>query len=132
LGPDRQAAGFTLVEVMVALFLIGLGALAAAPMFIYAIQGSAVGGDFGLVGAVAVERMEILREQSYGTLAAGGSLTTDDAGYFDSGTPGVSVRWMVTDNTTPARTKTITVRVVADRRVVGLRKEVVLASIRGQ
>ena len=36
--------GFTLAEVLVALFLIGIGVLAAAPMFMYAMQGTAVGG----------------------------------------------------------------------------------------
>jgi len=126
------AGGFTLVEVMLALFLIGIGVLAAAPMFIYAMQGSAVGADFGWVGAVGVERMELLRAEDYSNLPAGGSLTANAAGYFDTSTPGVTVRWTITDNTTPARTKTITVLVAADRQVVGDRKNVTLTTIRGQ
>ena len=126
------AGGFTLVEVLLALFLIGIGVLAAAPMFIYAMQGSAVGADFGWVGAVGVERMELLRADDYFNLPAGGSLTANVAGYFDTGTPGVTVRWTIADNVTPARTKTITVVVIADRQVVGDRKNVTLTTIRGQ
>jgi len=128
----RGAEGFTLVEVLLALFLIGIGVLAAAPMFIYAMQGNAVGADLGWVGAVGVERMELLRAEDYDNLPAGGSLTTNVTGYFDTGTQGVTVRWTITDNTVPARTKTITVLVVADRQVVGEQKNVTLTTIRGQ
>jgi prepilin-type N-terminal cleavage/methylation domain-containing protein len=127
-----RAEGFTLVEVLIAMFLIGIGVLAAAPMFIYAMQGNAVGGDFGSVGATAVEHMELLRSQDWGTLTAGGSLSTSVANYFDTSDPDVTVRWSITDNTTPAQTKTIQVRAVANRQVVGERKDVTLTTIRGK
>jgi prepilin-type N-terminal cleavage/methylation domain-containing protein len=129
---EGSASGFTLLEVLVAMFLIGIGVLAAAPMFMYAMQGNAVGGDFGSVGAVAVERMELLRATDYFSLPAGGSLTSDVTNYFDLSNPDVTQRWSITDNTTPAGTKTITVRVIANRQVVGDRKEVTLTMIRGK
>ena len=75
-SPRESSGGFTLVEVLIALFLIGIGVLAAAPMFIYAMQGNAVGGDFGIGGRD--------RGRTHGTAArhqttmrslAGGSLT---------------------------------------------------------
>lgn len=125
-------AGFTLLEVMVALFLIALGVLAAAPMFVYAMQGNAVGGDLGTVGAVAVERMELLRSQAYTALPAGGSLTSGVTGYNDTTNPDAIVRWQITDNVTPVGTKTIQVRAVARRRAVGRAKEVTLTSVRGR
>ena len=127
-----SARGFTLVEVLVAMFLIGIGVLAAAPMFMYAMQGNAVGGDFGSVGAVAVERMELLRGVDYVNLPAGGSLTTNATNYFDLTNPEVTQRWSITDNTTPAGAKTITVRVIANRQVIGERKDVILTMIRGK
>lgn len=127
-----RESGFTLVEVLVALFLITIGVLAAAPMFIYATQGNAVGADFGSGGALGVERMELLREQDYSALAAGGSLTANTAGYFDTSDPDYTVRWQITDNASPANTKTIEVRVVANRTVVGRAKSVTLTSIRGR
>lgn len=132
--PQRACAcqsGFTLLEVLVALFLIGLGVLAAAPMFIYATQEIAVGGDFGAVGAAAVDRMEQLRAEEYSVLAAGGSLQTNATGYSDISDPDLTVRWSIVDNTTPPRTKTIEVRAIATRQITGQRKEITLTSIRG-
>ena len=133
-GPDMQkrSNGVTLVEVLIAMFLIGIGVLAAAPMFMYAMQGNAVGGDFGSVGAVAVERMELLRSTDYFSLPAGGSLTSNVTDYFDVRNPEVTQRWSITNNTTPPGTKTIAVRVIANRQVVGERKEVTLTMIRGK
>lgn len=128
----RSERGFSLVEVLVALFLITIGVLAAAPMFIYATQGNAVGADFGSGGALGVERMELLRSQPYSALAAGGGLTSDVTGYFDTSDPGYRVRWQITDNVSPANTKTIEVRVIANRQVVGNAKSVTLTSIRGR
>jgi len=129
---SKGSKGFTLLEVLIAVFLIGIGVLAAAPMFVYAMQGNATGADFGSVGAVAVERMELLRADSYTNLAAGGSLTANTTGYFDNSDPEVLVRWVITDNMTPVGTKTITVRAVANRQVIGLQKDVELTTVRGR
>lgn len=127
-----DARGFSLVEVLVALFLIGLGVLAAAPMFIYAMQGNATGADFGSVGAIAVERMEQLRSQTFVNLPAGGSLTVSTNGYSDLSDPDYILRWRITDNAAPPTIKTITVRTIAVRRVVGERKEITLTTLRGR
>ena len=124
--------GFTLVEVLMALFLIGIGVLAAAPMFMYAMQGNATGADFGSVGAIAVERMETLRSMTYNDLTAGGSLAVSQAGYSDLTDTDYVVRWQITDNVAPVGTKTIVVRAIAVRQVVGRRKEIVLTTLRGR
>jgi hypothetical protein len=42
------------------------------------------------------------------------------------------VRWRIADNATPATTKTITVRAIATRRVVGQRKEITVTTLRGR
>lgn len=127
--------GFTLVEVLLALFLLAIGVLAAAPMFIYAMRGNAAGADFGSSGALAVERMEVLRSTKYLDLTAGGSLTSDatvgGVDYFDNSDPDFSVRWQIVDNASPANTKTITVRAEARRQVVGQQKGVTLTTLRG-
>ena len=102
--------GFTLLEVLIAVFLIGIGVLAAAPMFVYAMQGNATGADLGSVGAVAVEHMELLRSQDYVSLPAGGSLTAGVTGYTDTSNPEVTVRWLITDNASPIGTKPSTTR----------------------
>jgi prepilin-type N-terminal cleavage/methylation domain-containing protein len=128
----RSSAGFTLIEVLVALVLIGIGVLAAAPMFVYAMQGNAVAADFGSVGAIAVERMELLRSQDYSTLAPGGSLTSSVSGYSDTSNPDYVVRWQIADNAVPSGTRSVTVRAIAVRRVVGARKEITLTTLRGR
>ncbi|HXV75366.1 MAG TPA: prepilin-type N-terminal cleavage/methylation domain-containing protein [Candidatus Polarisedimenticolaceae bacterium] len=128
----RVERGFSLVEVLVALFLIALGVLAAAPMFVYAMQGNATGADFGSVGAIAVERMELLRASSFVSLAAGGSLTVSQSGYSDLSDPDFIVRWRITDDAAPPSVKTITVRAIAVRQVVGQRKEITLTTLRGR
>jgi prepilin-type N-terminal cleavage/methylation domain-containing protein len=126
--------GFTLAEVLVALFLIGIGVLAAAPMFMYAMQGTAVGGDFGSAGAAAVERMELLRAEDYPDLVPGGNIDSNVGGYFDASDPDYLVRWEIEIAPAPAPpgTKTITVRALAARQVVGERKDVVLTTLRGR
>ena len=128
----RGERGFSLIEVLVALFVISLGVLAAAPMFIYAMKGNAAGADFGSVGAIAVERMEILRSRTFGSLTAGGNLTTSVTNYSDLTDPEYIVRWRIEDNASPATRKTITVRAIAVRRVVGQRKEITVTTLRGR
>ena len=128
----RATAGFTLLEVLVALVLIGVGVLAAAPMFVYAMQGNAVAADFGSVGAIAVERMELLRAEEYSALAPGGSLTSSVSGYSDTSRPDYVVRWQIADNAVPNGTRSVTVRAIAVRRVVGARKEITLTTLRGR
>jgi hypothetical protein len=128
---DTGAGGFSLVEVLLALFLLGLGVLAAAPMFMYAVQGNAVGADYGTVGAVAVDRMETLRSLPFHALVVGGSITTDQTGYVDLSDPDHIVRWRILNSGTPS-VKTIVVRVIATREVVGRAKEVTLLTMRGR
>jgi prepilin-type N-terminal cleavage/methylation domain-containing protein len=126
----REAAGFTLIEVMIAIFLIGIGLLAVAPLFVYAAKTSATSADLGTVGAQAVGRMENLRSRSFNSLAAGGSLTSNVSSFFDFSDPACLVRWTIADDATPPTRKTIVVRAQATRRTVGLQKEVQLTTVR--
>ena len=127
----ESSSGFTLVETIVALFLIGLGVLAAAPMFMYAMQGNAVGGEKGEAGALAVERMETLRGSVYSTLTVGGSLTVDTTGYVDNSDPDHTVRWLIEANTSPTGSMVVTVRVIPAGTIPGSSRAVTLTSIRG-
>jgi prepilin-type N-terminal cleavage/methylation domain-containing protein len=124
--------GFTLVETLVALFLLAIGLLGIAPLFVLGTRGVASSADMGTVGARATERLEVLRATGFASLAAGGSLTTNVAGYYDATRPDVTVRWTVANNATPATLKTIVVRAVATRRVMGLQKEITVSTRRGQ
>ena len=115
-----------------ALFILAVGVIATAPLFVYAARENAVGGDLGEVGDLAVRHMELLRATDYVILANGGDLNSNVDGYHDLSRPGFAVRWVITDNPNPpASTKTITVRAIADRQVVGRQKEVTLIVVRG-
>jgi len=128
----RGTAGFTLVEVLLALALLFVGVVAAAPMFIFAMKETAAGADLGTVGAAAVDRMELLRSTDFSSLTAGGSLTTNVSGYSDTSNPSYTVLWEIVDNGTPATEKTISVRAVVARQVIGNAKDVTLTSLRAR
>jgi prepilin-type N-terminal cleavage/methylation domain-containing protein len=125
--------GFTLVEALVAMLLLLGGLLAIAPMFVLAMKVSASSADLGNVGAIGVEQMEELRSRNWTALTAGGDLNSNAAGFFRTTTEGFIVRWSITDNaTTPVTLKTIRVRVLAPRQVIGEVKQVNLVSLRAQ
>jgi len=128
----RGAPGFTLVEVLLALALMFVGVLAAAPMFIYAMKETAAGADMGTVGAAAVDRMELLRSTDFYSLASGGSLSSNVSGFSDASNPSVTVLWQIVDNASPVTEKTISVRAIATRTAIGLQKEVTLSSLRSR
>ena len=128
----RAPAGFTLVEVLLALALLFVGVVAAAPMFVFAMKETAAGADLGSVGAAAVDRMELLRSSDFSSLPAGGSLTSSVVGYSDMSNPRCTVLWQIVDNGSPATEKTISVRAVATRQAIGNAKDVTLTSLRAR
>lgn len=131
---DVHERGFTLIEILVAMLMLSLGLLAVAPMFVTAARQNAGSADAGVVGALAVERMELLRGEAFDTLAAGGSLTTDTSesgdDYFDRSTSGYVVRWQISENATSNGGLRIAVRAAALNQKIGRRKEITLHSIR--
>jgi len=124
--------GFSLIEVLLALFLMGIALMYAAPMFATAIRENAAGADLGSAGAIAVDRMEALRASDFYQLAAGGDLAANVGGFSDTGDPRFTVRWRITDNGSPATLKTISVRVIAARQSTGASKEVNLTTERAR
>ncbi len=127
-----EGRGFSLVEVLLALALLFVGVVAAAPMFIFAMKETAAGADLGSVGAAAVDRMELLRASDFYSLPAGGSLTSDLTGYSDITSSKYAVRWQIVDNASSPTEKTISVRAIATRQAIGLAKEVTLTSLRAR
>jgi len=124
--------GFTLVEVLLALLLLFVCVVAAAPMFIFAMKEIAADADMGSVGAAAVDRMESLRGSDFSSLTAGGGLTSSVTGYSDTSNPRCTVRWQIADNASPATVKTIGVRAIAVRQAIGNVKDTTLLSLRSQ
>jgi type II secretory pathway pseudopilin PulG len=125
------SSGFTLVEALVAMLLLALGLLAAVPLFTQAMHGADTAGALASAAAAAEDRLELLRATNYGGLPAGGSLSSDVTGYFDTPHPDVVVRWQVVDNVSPPSTKTITVRAVQRGSGPGPARRVELVTLRG-
>ena len=98
----RGERGFTLLEVLVSGFLVGLIALAVAPMMLMAIQTSAASQELTELTAAGSQEMEILRGLPFDSarLLAGGSVVASSAGYsLDPylGNPDRYVRWRIID-----------------------------------
>ena len=128
----RSTQGFTLTEVLLAVFLMAVALLAAVPMFTYAMRETATGADLGYIGAAAVDRMEILRESDFNSLTPGGNLASSSVGYSSTSNPAFTVRWQIVANATPATLKTISVRVIETRTTTGLKKDVTLTTLRAK
>ncbi|MGD8331060.1 MAG: type II secretion system protein [Acidobacteriota bacterium] len=100
-GAGRQA-GFTLIEVLVATGLVGLVALAVAPLMLMAVQTSAVAQEATDLISVGSEQIEILRALPFtdARLAAGGSITSSVDDYSLDPLDGDAnryIRWRITD-----------------------------------
>jgi len=97
-----RSAGFTLIEVLVATGLVGLVALAVAPLMLMAVQTSAVAQEATELIEVGTERIEILRALPFtdAQLVAGGSITSSVGNYsLDplDGDDNRYIRWRITD-----------------------------------
>ena len=123
--------GFTLVEVVIALFLIAVGVVALAPLFVFAAQENAVGRDMGTIGAEAVHRLEQLRATSWFDLENGGGLDANVSDYFQIVDAGNVVRWLIEDGPDPpGNTRRITVRAIARGATIGQPKDVTIVTVR--
>ena len=128
---DEQ--GFTLLEVLVSGFLVGLIALAVAPMMLMAVQTSAASQEITELTAAGSQQMEILRGLPFtdAQLQAGGSVAASNAGYsLDPylGNPDRYVRWQITDET--ADRKRIQLVVGERASIWGPPREVLLDTFR--
>ena len=104
--PNRHPAGFTLLEVLVAISILAVGLLGVASMQIAAINGNAFAGRItsGMYLAQATLESLLASPSTDPALAAG-------AHSASSPPPGSNVSWTVNDNTPVLNAKTIAVTV---------------------
>lgn len=128
---DRRSpeAGFSLVEILVAMLVLGFAMLAVVPLFVQSARATASAGEIGNLTAVVSQRMEALRDTEFTTLTAGGSLAANETGFFDASDPDYLVRWTVTDDASPPTRKTIRVWGEAARAPSGRQKELLLVAV---
>lgn len=116
--PRRAEAGFTLIEVLIAIVVLVFGLIAVTNLFLVAGSSNTVANQATAASDAASQVLENLKAQRWGStqLAAGGSLTADQsvAGvpYFRSdqirGVGTIASRWTITN--VDGRTKFIRVR----------------------
>jgi len=112
----RNVAGFSLIEVLVATFLVGLISLAVAPLMLMAVQTSAVAQESTELTAIGSQRLEGLRALPFADaqLAAGGSIVASSAGYSLDPYMGDAdryIRWQVVDENAGRKRLTLVVGV---------------------
>ena len=125
--------GFTLIEVLVASGLVGLVALAVAPLMLMAVQTSAVAQEATELTLIGAQRMELLRALPFNDteLAAGGSITASTTGYSVdpySGDADRYIRWEITDAS--ASRKHIELAAGVRNSVWGPPREIILETYR--
>lgn len=100
-----RRAGFTLVEIMVALCILLFGLLAIGGMQVSAIRGNAHARQLTQATALAQAKLEelMLRPMNHGDLVAGVHSAVAP--------PGFTLSWNVSDSTPLAATKTVVVTV---------------------
>lgn len=128
----RSENGTSLLEVLVALLLIAMGALSVAPMFVSAADATASGANISSLTSIATAQMESLRATAFHQLVAGGSLTSNLADYSDITDPDAVVRWEIIDGGGPAGSKTIRLIAFVVRLRPGKPKSVELTTLRAR
>jgi Tfp pilus assembly protein PilV len=121
--------GFTLIEALVAMFVTTLILLAVAELMITGLYVHRSATDLTETTALAQERLEQLRNSHYDTLAAGGSIAVNSAGFSETididgdGVDDYSRRWEVLDL---GDRKEIRVRAISLLMTMGPPKEATL------
>jgi len=130
--PAVPMAGFTLIEVMIAVVILMFGLLVVGSMQISAIRGNYMSGNTSMAISLAGEKMEdILNRRDYSgdpDLTAGNHGPEAISKTGVEGTGGLySRRWTVTNETSPTR-KSVVVTVSWENN----RHQVSIASIKNQ
>jgi len=103
---NRRTEGFTLLEILIAIFILSFGILAVASMQVSSIRGNGMAGRLTEGTQLACDRMEELMSRSYTHSDLTAGTHTDP-----SPPSGYTVTWNVTDDSPITDTKTVTVTV---------------------
>jgi Tfp pilus assembly protein PilW len=127
---DNSQRGSSIVEALVALFLLLVSLVSVAPLFVFAMHNGVADADMGRAGATAVERMEQLNQVPFGILRVGGRLDTNVPGYYRSDSE-VLTRWRISLTNPPnANLRKVEVIAIAQNPTAAPRKSVRVVTVR--
>ena len=128
----RAEGGFTLIEALVALFILTILSLSMAQMIGMGLMADANSEDLTSATTLSSNKLEELRNSDYDALTAGGDLTSDSTGYSDApdldgdGNADFTRRWVIVDQTGG---KSIQVRAIANMDILGPEREATMATV---
>jgi len=128
----RGNGGFTLIETLVALFIVTIILLTLAQLMTFGVYVHRSSTDLVQTTALAEEKLEQIRKLRYGNMVPGGSVDVNVAGFFDNpdidgdGTGDYARRWQILDL---GDRKEIWVRTLSTLRAVGEPKATTLVSV---
>jgi type II secretory pathway pseudopilin PulG len=95
----NSEAGFTLVEAMIAIVVLSTGLIAIANLMAVAMASNSIANQSTAAATVASQQLETLKGTQFTTLAAGGNLAADVAGYASDttvyGVGNIHTRWTI-------------------------------------
>jgi prepilin-type N-terminal cleavage/methylation domain-containing protein len=116
-GLRNDDRGFTLVETVVAVFILTVALVALAELLAVSVRMHQIGRDSADAARLAQSKVEELMKMNFATnqaIAVGGSLDANTANHFDvPANSGYTRRWSVAAGPT-GNTRVVTVRVVPD------------------
>ncbi len=124
--------GLSLLELTISMLLLLMVLLSVAQLFLAGAAINKAADDITQVTTLASEKIEQLRQIPYNSIIAGGSLLSDESGFFDSadveddGDVDYTRRWAITDQGDYFE---LDVRVVAQIGAMGTIKETTLTAI---
>lgn len=104
----RAPSGFTLLEVMIALLILGIGLLGLGSLQIVAIRSNAVSSEMTYATMLSESRLEAFRNLDYDAVSSGSETVA-----ADTETKGIAynLQWTVNDDTPGTDMKTIVLTV---------------------
>jgi prepilin-type N-terminal cleavage/methylation domain-containing protein len=129
---DTTQTGFSLIEVLVALFMATIVFLMLGQMLGVGIEASRAASDMSRASALASSQLEDLTRTDYDAVTPGGSIAADVNGFFETldvdgdGVDDYSRRWEVADL---GSSKRIRVRVASLLDVIGPAKQVTYVAL---
>ncbi len=128
----REHRGFSLVEVLVSLFLMSIVLLGIAQLILVSIHLQKASEDVTLATVLVEQKLEELKNADFNGLAPGGSINGNQPGYFDmpdvnnDGVVDFTRRWEIIDLGVG---KVMRVRVVSQLAAYGPAKESTMTAL---